>query len=336
MALGPLGLECTGHVTRMGEGVVGFSVGDAVVAISEASLGGHAIACAELVANAPAGFNLQQLAGFPIAFLTAQRALMDVGRLQPGESVLIHSAAGGVGLAAFQIAKLAGAKIYATAGTPEKRALLASMGAAGVFDSRSPTFGDEVLAATHGHGVDVILNSLAGEAIDEGLRVLAPYGRFVEIGKRDIFANKPIGMAALSKQIVVTSVDLLSQLRDRAASTGDAMRDLLARLVRGELSLLPARMFPAEQLSETFREFLRGTHVGKVHTFTRRGRGVTVSSAPPHHCKKRCDLSDNWRDGNVGYGSSAISRETRRAKHCACRPIRTNFCGIDANRIDAR
>ncbi len=262
--VGPLGLECAGHVARIGAGVEGLAVGDAVVAVSETALGSHALARAALVARVPDGIDLVQVAGFPIAFLTAARALIDVGRLQRGERVLIHSAAGGVGLAAFQVAQRAGAEIYATAGTPEKRALLQSMGAAGVFDSRTGDFGDEVLRATGGRGVDIVLNSLTGAAIDEGLRVLAPYGRFVEIGKRDIFADRAIGMATLRKQVVVTAVDLLAQLRERADALGDTLRDLLRQLAAGELTLLPSQVFPAAQLSDAFRAFLPGTHVGKV------------------------------------------------------------------------
>jgi NADPH:quinone reductase-like Zn-dependent oxidoreductase len=233
-----LGLECTGVVTRLGRNVHDVAVGDRVMALWEGSLGSHVIAPAALVARVPAGVAFESASGFPIAFLTAARALEDAARLRAGERVLIHSAAGGVGLAAIQVARCAGADVLATAGTPEKRALLRSMGIEHVFDSRRLDWGDEVLAATGGVGVDVVLNSLAGAAIETGFRALAPYGRFIEIGKRDVFGDTRIGMEVFRKQAMVTSVYLLEQMREDPEALGVRFRQLVAT-ERGELQLLP-------------------------------------------------------------------------------------------------
>ena len=259
-----LGLECAGIVTRVGSAVRDVAVGDGVMAVAEGTLGSHALAHAALVVRIPDGIARDVASAFPIAFLTAARALEDVARLQPGEHVLIHSAAGGVGLAAVQIARRLGARIVATAGTPEKRALLSDMGIEHVFDSRTLDWENEVRAATDGVGVDVILNSLSGAAIGAGLRVLANYGRFIEIGRRDIVADTRIGMDVFRKQVVVTSVDLLDQLRHRPASLGALFRELAERLKRGELTPLNVTRFPASDVADAFRAFLPGTHVGKL------------------------------------------------------------------------
>ena len=259
-----LGLECTGIVTRIGRDVHELVVGDRVMAVCEGSLSSHAIAHCALVARVPDGVALDLASGFPIAFLTAARALEDVARLRAGERVLIHSAAGGVGLAAVQIAQRLGAEVFATAGTAEKRALLHSMGIIHVFDSRNPDWGDSILAVTGGVGVDVVLNSLAGAAIETGFRVLATYGRFVEIGKRDVFGGTRIGMDVFRKQAVVTAVYLLEQMRDDAVALGACFRRIVDRLAAGELRLLPTTRHAADQVSEAFRALLPGTHVGKM------------------------------------------------------------------------
>ncbi len=276
-----LGLECTGVVTRVGHDVRDVAVGDRVVAVGEGSLASHVVVNAALVAQLPDHVSFEQGSGFPIAFLTAARALEDVARLRRGERVLIHSAAGGVGLAALQIATACGAEIFATAGTPEKRAWLHSIGVPHVFDSRSLDWGDEILAATAGAGVDVVLNSLAGAAIETGFRVLATYGRFIEIGKRDVFGETRIGLEVFRKQAIVTSVYLLEQMRDDAERLGVRFRDLVARLGRGELQLLPTTPWSTDQLADAFRSLLPGTHIGKV-VVVHDVRPATIRPAPPH------------------------------------------------------
>ena len=259
-----LGLECSGIVTRVGRDLHDVTVGDRVLAVCEGSLSSHAIAHGALVVRVPDGVPLELASGFPLAFLTAARALEDVARLRAGERVLIHSAAGGVGLAAVQIAQQLGAEVFATAGTADKRALLRGMGIQHVFDSRNLEWGDAVLAATDGAGVDVVLNSLAGAAIETGFQVLATYGRFIEIGKRDVFGGTRIGMDVFRKQVVLTAVYLLEQMRDDAESLGVCLRRIVERLAAGELQLLPTALYSADDVSGAFRALLPGTHVGKM------------------------------------------------------------------------
>src|SRR5262249_7464892 len=151
----------------------------------------------------------------PVAFLTAHYALNSLARLQPGERVLIHAAAGGVGLAAVQLAQRAGAEIFATAGSEEKRTHLKSLGIKHVMDSRTLAFADEILEKAGGEGVDVVLNSLSGEAIARSLRVLRPFGRFVEIGKSDILRNSRIGLRPFARNISLHSAHLGPLAQDR-------------------------------------------------------------------------------------------------------------------------
>ena len=152
--------------------------------------------------------------------------------MSAGERVLIHSATGGVGLAAIQLARQAGAEIFATAGTPEKRAYLQKLGIEHIMDSRSLAFADEVLERTGGQGVDLILNSLAGEAIARGLAILGEGGRFLEIGKRDIYQNTRLGLRPFRKNQAFFAIDLDRLMRERPALVGSLLQQLVQRSTR--------------------------------------------------------------------------------------------------------
>ena len=194
---GPLGDECSGVVSAVGPGVENLLPGDEVMGFVPAAFGSFVTAPADLFVKRPECLSREEAAATPIAFLTAEYALAHLGRLQAGERVLIHAAAGGVGLAAVQLAQRVGAEVFATAGSPEKRAYLASLGVRHVMDSRSTVFADGVLAATGGEGVDVVLNSLAGEFIPRSLAVLKPGGRFLELGRTGVWSDREV--AALGR-----------------------------------------------------------------------------------------------------------------------------------------
>ena len=161
-------------------------MGDEVLAVAGGSFASHVVAKAEFVQPRPAGMSAEEGAAFPIAYLTAEFCLGQLAGMRAGERVLIHAAAGGVGMAAVRLAQRAGAEVFATAGSPRKRELLRSLGVAHVIDSRTTAFAEAILAQTDGAGVDIVLNSLTGEAIDASFKALARSGRFVEIGKRGI------------------------------------------------------------------------------------------------------------------------------------------------------
>ncbi|MCA9181181.1 MAG: zinc-binding dehydrogenase, partial [Planctomycetales bacterium] len=202
-----LGAECSGRITAVGPNSR-WQVGDEVIAVAPGSFGTHVIVNDHLVARKPSNLTHEQAAAIPIAFLTADYALNHCARLQPGESVLIHSASGGVGLAAMQLAVLAGVKVLATAGTDEKRQLVREQGATYVMDSRSLDFADETMCATGGQGVDAVLNSLPGEAIAKGLMCLKTGGRFLEIGKRDIYGDATLGLYPFRNNLALFAIDL--------------------------------------------------------------------------------------------------------------------------------
>lgn len=262
--VGPLGIECAGIISRIGEGVTGFEAGDEVAAIAFNSLASHTVTDARLVVKKPTSLGFEAAASIPIAFLTAYYALHWMGRLQAGERVLIHSATGGVGLAAIQLARRAGAEVFATAGSPEKRELLREMGIRHIMDSRSLAFADDVRQATNGEGVDMVLNSLAGMAIAKGLEILKPYGRFLEIGKRDIYGNSKVGLLPFQKNLSYFAIDLDRMSRERPDIVGGILHEIFELIEAGELSVLPVHSYPVSKVSEGFRMMAQAKHVGKI------------------------------------------------------------------------
>ena len=262
--IGPIGIECAGRVVEVGAGVTELGRGDEMVAIAFDCLGTHAIADARLVVRKPAGLSHEIAATVPIAFTTAWLALHRLAGLGSGDRVLIHAAAGGVGLAAVQIARRAGAEVFATAGSRPKHDYLHGLGVEHVLDSRSLSFAKDVMALTRGAGVDVVLNSLAGEAIAAGLSILAPYGRFVEIGRRDIYRNAPIGLAPFRGNLSYSALDLERMCRERPEVVGALLGDLMRRVADGELEPLPVRVFPISQVTDAFRYMAEARHIGKI------------------------------------------------------------------------
>jgi thioester reductase-like protein len=266
-----LGAECAGLVTAMGAGMQDnqggespLRVGDPVVAIAPHSFGSSVITPAVYALPIPTGLTFEQAAAIPIAFVTAQYALVHIGRLGAGERVLIHSATGGVGLAAIQIARRAGAEIFATAGNPDKREFLRSLGIQHVMDSRSLDFADQVLDTTNGEGVDLVLNSLAGEAIPKGLSVLRPFGRFVEIGKRDVYADARLGLRPFRNNISFAAIDLDQAIRTRPSLVAQLLREVLRGFEDGVLVPLPVRTFPLDELADALRYMSKAQHMGKI------------------------------------------------------------------------
>jgi phthiocerol/phenolphthiocerol synthesis type-I polyketide synthase C len=259
-----VGIECAGTVTAAGDGVEDFRVGDAVVALAMDGVGSFVTTRAGLVAVMPAQLSFQAAASLPIAYLTAYYALHEQARLRRGERVLIHSAAGGVGLAAVEVARWLGATVYATAGTPEKREHLHALGVEHVSDSRSLAFADEVLSATGGEGVDVVLNSLTGEAIAKGLTVMRPFGRFLEIGKRDVYGHGRLRLWQLRQNASYMVIDLARLVIDRPDYVGALLRRIVACVDQGALAPPPVRAFPVGETAAAVRCVVQGKQIGKV------------------------------------------------------------------------
>ncbi|HLJ24240.1 MAG TPA: SDR family NAD(P)-dependent oxidoreductase [Candidatus Acidoferrales bacterium] len=260
----PFGAECAGTISAVGSGVTDLKLGDEVIAVTNASFAAFALADSRAVVRKPSAFSSGQAATIPIAFLTAYYSLHHLARLSRGERVLIHAAAGGVGLAAVQLAQLAGAEIFATAGSPEKRSYLKSMRVPHIMDSRSLNFADEIMKTTGGRGVDVVLNSLPGEYITRSLSILAAYGRFVEIGKTDIYQNKPMGLFPFRNNLSYFALDLERVCRERPALVRSMLLELMELFQKNSLKPLPHNIFPVEDAANAFRYMARRKNIGKV------------------------------------------------------------------------
>ncbi|WP_342110353.1 SDR family NAD(P)-dependent oxidoreductase [Methylobacterium sp. SI9] len=258
-----LGLECAGRVTAVGPGVKGFKVGDPVVAFAQSGFATHIVVPDLVVAPMPQGLDPMAAATVPVAFLTAYYGLVSCARMRRGEWVLVHGGAGGVGLAALQIAKLKGARVIATAGSREKRALVKALGAEHVLDSRSLAFVDEIRAIT-GDGVDIVLNSLFGEAMERSLNALRPFGRFIELGKRDYVANTHIGLRPFRRNLSYFGVDLDQVIQHQGDDGARMFREVMALFNDGGLKPLPYQPFTAAETSDAFRLMQQSGHIGKI------------------------------------------------------------------------
>ena len=256
-----LGGEFCGRVLEVGEDVKGFSEGDRVVGFASGTFGPEAVARAELVVHAPAGQSPAGLATAPAVFVTAALGF-ELAGLGSGERVLVHAGAGGVGLAAIQLAQGLGAEVYATA-SEGKRGYLKSLGVSGVFDSRSTEFGEEILAATGGAGVDVVLNSLTGAGfIEASLSCLKEGGRFVEIGKRGIWSAEEMRGARLDVEYHVFALDEL--LEEEPGRVGRVLGAVMDRVGAEELRPLPRSVWGMGEAPAAMEYLRSGRSVGKV------------------------------------------------------------------------
>jgi len=280
-----LGLEFAGEVISVGDPNGSLRPGDAVVGFGPASFSDRLIADVNAVAPIPAEIGYAAAATIPTTFFTVYYSLKHLARVQPGERLLIHGAAGGVGLAAIQVGRWLGAEIYATVGSPEKQDFLRLMGVERIYDSRSLTFAEEILhdnaierqALKNGgngrfvggrgassDGVDVVLNSLAGEAINQNLRVLKPFGRFIELGKRDFYENTKVGLRPFRNNLSYFGVDSDQLMSELPGLTGELFTEMMALFADGTLSPLPYIAFGSDRVVEAFRYMQQARQIGKV------------------------------------------------------------------------
>lgn len=259
---GALGGECAGEVVAVGAGVQGLAVGDAVFGLVPASFASHAVTLAQFVVRRPVWMSDEQAATLPIAFLTAHHALTRLGGISKGDRVLIHAASGGVGLAAVQIAQYVGAEIFATVGNAEKREFLRRLGVQHIMDSRALDFADQIRAATNGHGVDLVLNSLKGEAIEKSLSAMAARGHFLELGKTDMWDQERV--TAIKPGVKFHAIALDTMMAEIPDYVGSLLRELLPQFESKSFTALPLRAFGIQQSILAFRHMARARHIGKV------------------------------------------------------------------------
>ncbi|MDC3954532.1 type I polyketide synthase [Polyangium jinanense] len=266
MTPGPLqlGLECAGRVVAVGAGVEQVRVGQEVVAFAAGSFGSHVTTHVEFVAPKPSKLSFAEAASVPVVFMTVYYALNKLARLGHDERVLVHTATGGTGLAAIQLARFLGAQIFATAGSEDKRAYLRSLGVEHVMDSRTLDFAGQVLEQTGGQGVDVVLNTLTGDGRTRSLEILAPYGRFVELSKRDIYDNGQLAMTPFRKSLSYAAVDLAGMSVERPALLGALLQEVMQLFDMGVFQPLPVKEFPVEEVRDAYRLMAQAKHVGKI------------------------------------------------------------------------
>ena len=259
---GLFGDDFGGVITAVGAGVSHLKPGDRVFGVRPGCFRTHLTIPEALVLPLADHISFEEASTIPSIYLTAWYALHELGRIKKGERVLIHAGAGGVGLAAIRLAQHAGAEIFATAGSPLKRDFLRTLGVPHVFDSRTLKFADDIYEATNGEGIDIVLNSLAGQAIPRSLECLREGGRFLELGKRDIYENSEIGLRPFKNCLTYIAIDLARQI---SPARFKVLVAKVKRLVDQDIiKPLPHAVFPVTRAQEAFRHMAQGRHIGKL------------------------------------------------------------------------
>ncbi len=260
---GLLGFEAVGRIVALGNAAGGLALGDTVIALAAPGcIGSHVTVNRALVVRKPADMSAVTAVALPAALLTAYYALHHLGGMQRGDRVLIHAAAGGVGMAAVQLALAAGAEVFATVGSPEKRAVLEAMGVTHILSSRTLDFVEQIRRATDGRGVTMVLNSLSGSFIAASFDVLAPGGRFLEMGKIGIWDEAQA--QARDPHALYRPFDLAAVALEDPASLVAMFEQLLVEVAQGRLEPLPVTVFPMAEAEDAFRFMAQARHIGKI------------------------------------------------------------------------
>ena len=258
------GMECSGIVTAVGSNISVWKVGDEVVAAApKGCFRSHITIKPTYVVPKPSTLSFEE-ASVLIPYLTTYHGLIDIAQIQEGETILIHNATGGVGMAAIQIARWKGARIIATAGTPEKKALLKSLGIEYIAHSRDLAFAKQVRAWTNGKGVDIVINAIAGESLFQSFNVLAPFGRFIEVGKRDIAENTGLPMNNFNKSLTFAAIDIDLMLKLKPAKAQSLLHAIGEAFEAGHFYAMPTQVYDAAQVADAFQLMRQSKHIGKV------------------------------------------------------------------------
>ncbi|VAW80205.1 Polyketide synthase modules and related proteins [hydrothermal vent metagenome] len=258
---GLLGGECAGVVVAVGKDVSHLSMGDRVLGIAPGSFSRYVTAPANMIAKMASNLSYEQAACLPIVYLTTHYTLNYLGKLKAGEKILIHAATGGVGQAAIQLARKAGAEIYATA-SPSKWGVLDDLGVTHKMNSRSLDFVQEIEKEIGECGIDLVLNSLSGETIEKTASLLKQRGRFIEIGKRDVWTAEQ--MNAQAPHVNYHLVDLVEVCERDPELIQTMFTELMGWFESGELAATVPTQFPMEQYDEAFRYMQQAKHTGKI------------------------------------------------------------------------
>ena len=304
-------IEAVGTVSEVGEKVEEFSAGDVIYSFDPHGFATNSNIPTSRAIRVPPGMDIRTAVAVPLAYGTALHCLRDVARIQPGESIPIHSAAGAVGQATIALARYFQAgQVFVTVGGPEKSAMLQSrwgIPAANIFSSRGNTFGAGLLQRIHNHGVDIVINNLSGEAIHEGCAVLAPFGRFIEIGKRDLLSNGRLEMRSLVKTASFTTVDLTLVSEMRAHVLQDLFSPALMLINTSQVELFgPITVKSLSEIEETLRLVQSGQHVGKIVMEVTPDMSLKMQPSQPEMARLRDDASYLVVGGTGGLGKVII------------------------------
>ncbi|MCX6048530.1 MAG: alpha/beta fold hydrolase [Chloroflexi bacterium] len=269
-----LGIECSGEVAAVGDNVTMYAIGDPVVAVASGSFAQYVTVRVEHVAHKPQNLSYEEAATIPSVFLTTDYCLNHVAKMKAGDRVLIHTASGGVGQAAIQLAQQAGAEVFATA-SPGKWATLSALGVKHIYNSRTTIFAEEIMADTQGQGVDIVLNTLTGTGfIENSLACLAPNGYFMEISKRDVWSAEQ--MAAVRPDVAYFLTDLVEVGEQQPALIQEMLQTLMAQFAQGTLAPLPQTTFTMENAISAFRYMQQAKHTGKIVLTQPQARPVVI------------------------------------------------------------
>ncbi|PAM93752.1 hypothetical protein B4N84_15870 [Flavobacterium sp. IR1] len=260
-----LGNEFSGVITRVGEGVTDFKVGDRIMGVSvEESLSNFIVVSTFLITAIPDKLNYLDAATMPIAYVTSYYSLVEFGKLSKDERVLIHTATGGVGIAALNISRMIGAEIFATAGNEEKRQLLKDLGVKYVMDSRTTEFVQQITAYTNNEGIDVVVNTLTGDAMTQGLKLLRSFGRFCDISKKDIYGNSRLPMEIFKESTSYFFLDINKLIGGYPQKIKKIYSEIMSFYEKGYFLPIAKTVIPASRLTDGFNMMMKGEHTGKI------------------------------------------------------------------------
>lgn len=302
-----LGIECSGIVSQKGHNVTSLRIGDRVCAMPEGAYSTFARCPATSAAKVPGQMSFEVAASIPVVYCTAYYGLIDLGRLSEGDKILIHAAAGGVGQASIQIAKMIGAEVYATVGSRDKKHFIMEQYGIPedhIFHSRNTSFGPAIRAATNGGGVDVVINSLAGDFLRETWDCLGHFGRFIEIGKRDITSNTRLEMAKFNYNATFSSVDLTVVAKERPRLMRQLMDSVMNLMSVGRVKpIAPITVHGIADIESAFRSLQSGKTLGKLVITSKEGEQVKAT-ANRNESLLRSDSTYLLIGGTGGLGRS--------------------------------
>ncbi|THW09044.1 polyketide synthase [Aureobasidium pullulans] len=317
-----IGVECAGVIAAVGKNVTDVKVGQSVMAMTEGAYSTYARCLSTSVAPLPEKMDFTAASTIPVVFCTAYYGLFDLGRLTEGESVLIHAAAGGVGQAAIMLAQTRGAEIFATVGSIDKKQhIMTEYGIAEdhIFYSRDTTFGPAIRQATGGQGVDIVLNSLGGDFLRESWDCLAPFGRFIEIGKADITKNSRLEMAQFEYNVSFASVDLTKVAAYRPKLMNRLLNDVEKLMSNGSIRPVgPVTSYGINEVEAAFRSLQSGKSMGKLVITPQPGDLVQVISPKKTASLFKKDASYLIVGGTGGLGCSIARWMASRGAKLIC------------------